>query len=124
MNETKMQTLVGRHLKKYYKKSAAFELKITKTNRFYLRNIAPHQWKNLKLAHSGLFYHKIPDLGLQNPFDCFTLYKVPAYVVILYYVPRKLKECFVIPVNKLAKVEAKSITAEEARQLAELIINI
>jgi len=66
------------------KESAAFELKSVKGSSCPFNAVQEHQVAALKRVEDGLLYHKIPDVGFQNPFDCFTLYKCPAYVVIRY----------------------------------------
>jgi hypothetical protein len=120
MNERDLQCLFRNWLKHNWKSSAAFELKICKTDRFNLKCIAEHQVNNLKMASHGLFTYKLPDLGLQNPFDCFTLFQVPAFVVIFFYKPRQPKKFYSIPIGHLVAFDAKSITEKEAEELASL----
>ena len=121
MKEKNLQILFGHWLKNNFKSSAAFELKICKTDRFNLKCIAPHQISNLRLANDGLFFYKLPDLGLQNPFDCFTLHCVEAHVVLFFYKPRRPKMFYMIPVvtiKGLIEYGKKSITEEDAKKLA------
>jgi hypothetical protein len=123
MKEKSLQILFGHWLKANWKQSAAFELKICKTNRFNLKCIAEHQLANLEVANNRLFFYKLPDLGLQNPFDCLTLFQVPAYVVIFFYKPRQTKKFCAIPIGHvIAYVGSgqKSITEKEAEELASL----
>ena len=121
MKEKNLQILFGHWLKNNFKSSAAFELKICKTDRFNLKCIAQHQISNLNLVHHGLFFYKLPDLGLQNPFDCFTLYREEAYVVIFFYKPRRPKVFYMIPVGVIQGLIndcIKSIDEETANKLA------
>lgn len=124
MNEANMQTMFSHWLKAKWKGNGAFELKICKENRFNLKKIEPHQLANLHQAKHGLFYFKIPDLGSQCPFDCFTLNRTEAYLVILFYEPRTPKVFYMIDIDKILKLiknGAKSITENEASILADCI---
>ena len=121
MKEKDLQCFFRNWLKANWKSSAAFELKICKTDRFNLKCIAEHQINNLKMASHGLFTYKLPDLGLQNPFDCFTLFQVPSFVVIFFYKPRQPKKFYLISIgviNILLKHKVKSINEENAKKLA------
>lgn len=121
MNESSFQTLFGHWLKANWKKSSAFELKIVKLSRFYFSKIESHQIQNLTQVSGGVFYHKIADLGNQNPFDCYTLYKVQAYIVVLFYKPRQPKVFYMININTIMEEALngkKSITEAEACALA------
>lgn len=77
--------------------SAAFELKRTLTDRFYIPDLQEHQVVALRQAYSGTLYHKIADdsIGVK-PFDCFVLQQSLAYVVIAF--GTRLTEFFVIPI--------------------------
>lgn len=124
MKESDMQTMFGKWLKANKDKhmSAAYELKIEKTNRFNLKKVAWHQVKNLQLSNDGFIYHKIPDMGIQNPYDCLTLYKVPSYVVIMFYKPHKTKTFSAININTfqgLLDDGYKSITEDDAKKFAD-----
>jgi penicillin-binding protein-related factor A (putative recombinase) len=124
MKEKNLQCLFRNWLKANWKSSAAFELKICKEDRFYLGKIAEHQLANLELANKGLFFWKLADLGLQNSFDCFTLYQVPAYVVIFFYKPWKPKRFFMIPITTIQTIinhGDKSINEEVAAKIAEVV---
>jgi penicillin-binding protein-related factor A (putative recombinase) len=123
MKEKDLQCLFRNWLKANWRQSAAFELKICKTDRFNLKCIAEHQLANLELANRGLFFWKLADLGLQNAFDCFTLSQVPAYVVIFFYKPRQPKKFYMIKIDTILIAKRKgykSITEKQAEYLAEL----
>lgn len=104
--------------------TCAEELKIVKCDRFYLNQIEPHQLVNLHNAKHGFFQFKIPDLGAQCPFDSFSLCNVPAYIVVLFYKPRQLKEFYIIDIdniNSCIEQGKKSLTKAECINLAEKI---
>jgi hypothetical protein len=108
---------------KFYhlKQTCAEELKVTTSDKFYLSEIANHQLLHLNNVNTGFFQFKIPDLGNQNPFDSFSLYKVPAFVGIMFYKPRQPKVFYMIPIVTIQGLLddcKKSITEEEAKKLA------
>jgi penicillin-binding protein-related factor A (putative recombinase) len=108
-------------LKANWQSSAAFELKICKTERFNLKCIAEHQLSNLKLVNEGLFFFKLADLGLQNPWDCFTLYKEEAYLVLFFYRPRQPKKFYMITIETIERIinnGDKSISEFVAEKIA------
>lgn len=122
MKEKDLQVGFRSWLKANWKKSSAFELKICKGKSFALSNIESHQVSNLRLVNNELFFWKIPDLGVQNPFDCFTLYKESAYVVIFYYQPRKPKNFYAINITAIIGLiddGKKSLTEEDANKYCE-----
>ena len=121
MKEKDLTCLFRNWLKANWKSSAAFELKICKTNSFNLKRIAEHQISNLNLVHHGLFFWKLADLGLQNAFDCFTLYREEANLVIFFYKPRRPKIFYMIPIGVIQGLiddGKKSITEQDAKKLA------
>jgi len=123
MKEKDLTCMFRNWLKANWHQSSAFELKICKEKSFNLKKIAEHQICNLNLVHNGLFFYKLPDLGLQNPFDCFTLYREEAYVIIFFYKPRQPKIFYMIPVviiQGLIDDGIKSIDEEKAKLLAAL----
>ena len=84
MKERNFQTQFGHWLKANFKESAAFELKSVKGSSCPFNAVQPHQIQALEHVKHGMLYHKIPDVGFQNPFDCFCLYNADAFVVIRY----------------------------------------
>lgn len=103
------------------KMTCAEELKITKTDKFYLSSIEDHQLLHLNTVNNGFFQFKIPDLGLQCPFDSFSMYQEPAFLVILWYKPRQPKIFYMIPIVTIQGLLddcKKSITEEMAAKLA------
>lgn len=118
------------------KKTGVFELKLCKGTSMAFDHVADHQIEALKAVSSdeGL-YHKISDSPVSwggqrftkpKPFDCFVLKNQPAYVVICWYVPRKKKAFYYIPVQKFIEkrnsVERKSITEEMSAEIAEEVL--
>jgi len=82
--EQKFNTYFNAWVKNVYKKTAAFECKQTTTDSLPFSAVQPHQVQALLCASEGVFVWKIPDAGYQNPFDCFSLVGVPAFVVVKY----------------------------------------
>jgi len=91
------------------KHSFAFELKLSKKKAFPLNSVKEHQVQGLLQAKKGM-YHKISDSpifpGMQTrftagkPFDCMWLKAVEAFVCICWYIPRKDKNLYLIPIEK------------------------
>lgn len=105
------------------KVTCAEELKITKTNVFYFNSIEPHQLLHLTTVKHDFFQYKIPDLGNQNPFDSFSMYKEPAYVGVLFYKPRKKKIFYLIDIDVMIGLidDCKvSLTEDEVRNYAAI----
>lgn len=131
MKEKDFQVKFGHWVKanwyKYYHlNSAAFELKITKTNRFAFSQIEDHQIKNLQQVTLGNFFYKISDQSMgQKPFDCFTIWGC-AYVVVLFYKPRKKSLFYIIDIRDIIKASKrlKSITEEEAKSISRLAVEL
>ena len=69
--------------------------------------------------HDRIIY-KIPDLGLQNPFDSLMLVKVPAYVVILFV---RRRTFVIIDIDKWlsAKGTDKSISYEKCCEIGKAV---
>jgi hypothetical protein len=97
--------------------SAAFELKRTETDRFYIPNLAKHQNDALTQAYEGSLYHKISDASYeQKPMDCFVLQQALAYVVIGF--GRSLTGFYLIPIwvwNEKVKGKTSVTQAEVSR---------
>jgi hypothetical protein len=113
--EAAMQTVFKHWLQaKWNNGSAAFELKRTLTDRFYIADLQEHQVVALRQAYKGTLYHKIADdsIGIK-PFDCFILQGALAFVVIGF--GARLTEFFVIPIWVWDEktVGKKSVTSTE-----------
>ena len=89
--------------------SEAHELKLCKDNSFAFDRVSDNQIDCLKKASTG-FYYKISDMAAQNgfaspkPFDDFYMTKSIGYVVICFYVPRKYKKVFKIPIDQFIQI--------------------
>lgn len=122
--ERNFQTDFNKWAKHLFKRTAVFELKISKTDVISFTDVKEHQVNALLAAKHANFVFKIPDGGWQNPFDCFSMCKVPAYVVIMFRAQTKnQKEFFLIDIDDWVKEKAtsarKSLTEARARQIAQ-----
>lgn len=107
-------------------KTTAFELKITKKDYINFKEVKPHQLRNLLLAKQKMIY-KIPDVGMdQKPFDSFIMCDALAYVVILFYQPRKPKQFAMIEVDAYKKEalssDRASLTLDRAREIGKIYL--
>ena len=115
---------------------SVFELKIEKGRSIRFDRVAEHQEKGLYDAISDGVYHKINDQPFisnnpdkmrftnKKPFDCFFVSMSSAFVVVLFYIPRKKKEMIFIPISKwlskkkeFSKVGRLSIKEAELREI-------
>jgi hypothetical protein len=122
--EAKANTVFMHWLKTVYKQTGAFELKQTTGNSIPFDAVAPHQIAALEAANHGVLAFKIPDGTFsQSPFDCFTLAKVPAYVVIKY---PKCFELIAIDTFTLENKRSKrrSLTSERAHAISTITIDL
>lgn len=126
MKENIFQTLFSRKNKTI----GVFELKLTKTGRLPFDRLATHQEQALLRAESteGVA-HKISDMSAdKKPFDCFRIANTPAYVVILFYTPRKPKILYFIRIKDFLALRArssmKSMTEGEAKLISEKTLEL
>lgn len=115
--EANFQTIFSHWLKSVHKQTGVFELKQTKTDSLPFSAVLPHQLQALENVRHGIFVFKIPDAGYQNPFDCFSLFQQPAFVVIKY--PKSF-EVISIDAFLLEKERSKrkSLTWDRAKQIS------
>ena len=115
-----------------------FELKLCKGKSLPFSALADHQETALLAASSpeGLF-HKITDQPIfagskvrftkPKPFDCFMLKNTNAYVVVMWWVPRKKKKAYYIRIQDWilasGKAGRKSITEDIARIYAVKVVD-
>lgn len=100
----------------------AYELKICKQKRFPFSRIEPHQITSLKRTKDACQRHKISDSAIGfKPYDGYQICYSPAYLIILWYTPRKAKCPIWIDIDDFlsfreneGKEPKKSITEEEA----------
>ena len=115
--------------------SGVFELKFCKGTSLPFSSLAEHQEKALLAATSkeGLF-HKITDAPFfkdahnkmrftrPKPFDAFFLANMDAYVVIMWWIPRKHKAVYYIKIQDWIEarncVDRKSLTEPAAIKYA------
>lgn len=126
MNEAQFQSMFTRHLRQYADESAAYELKISKTNRLPFSAVKEHQEVALLRAKHGTLVHKISDMGIgYKPFDCFTLCGSAAYVVVMFYKQKARRVCYLIDIDDWMSFKKthtrKSLTEQDARGLGKEI---
>ncbi len=121
MKEKDFQTTFNHWVKEVYRQTACFELKLCKTNALPFSTIAPHQIEALLNAKHGVLVYKIPDCGFQNPFDCYCLANVPAFVVIKYPDFFCLIDVGVF-VLEMKTSKRKSLTSERARLISFKVV--
>lgn len=87
MREKDFQIKFGNYIhEKWDNRSAAFELKVTKTDSILLSKFKQHQLMSLLAAKRRKLFYKIPDSEFSGfkPFDCFVLVNSEAYAVIKF----------------------------------------
>ena len=84
MKEKDFQSTFNKYLKAVHKATGAFELKLVKQGALPYSSVVPHQIEALLNAKHSTLVYKIPDVGYQNPFDCFSLSGIPAFVVVRF----------------------------------------
>jgi len=131
MKEKDFQTEFG----KRNKTVGVFELKFTKGKSLPFNALAEHQEKALLAASGEGLYHKISDFPIfskskarfnkPKPFDCFNIANMPAYVVVMFWVPRKKKMVYYITIHDWIEMrknaDRKSVTESMAVEYAEII---
>ena len=107
-----------------------FELKLCKGKSIRFDSVAEHQEAALLAVEGDGLYHKITDQPFlkdmnfqrRKPFDCFNLSGIPAYVVIMWWIPRKKKNVYYIPIKEWCLhrdlAGRKSITEDMAEGIA------
>ena len=116
--------------------AGVFELKLCKGTSLPFSSVAEHQEEALLAASwggKGLF-HKISDSPIfsghktrftrPKPFDCFFIRECPAYIVIMWWVPRKKKRAYYINIHEWMALKEntgrKSITEKMAEEHCSL----
>lgn len=124
MKEKDFQTLFGKRNTIH----GVFELKFTKGKSLPFNSLAEHQEKSLLKVTQGGLYHKISDFPIfsgsgvrfnrPKPFDCFFLTQTMAYVVVMWWIPRKKKNVYYIKIEDWietrSRASRKSITEDMA----------
>jgi hypothetical protein len=121
--EANFNTTFNHWIKEVYKKTGAFELKQTQGDSLPFSDVKAHQIAALEASKWGCLVYKIPDVGYQNPFDCFSLSNVPSYVVIYYQKHHFFclvdVETFVLESQRNSK---KSLSYSRAKDIAQTVI--
>lgn len=84
--EALFQTQFNSFLRNEFKQTGVFELKHTRgKDSLPFSEVKEHQLNALRACKHGTFAFKISDIGMVfNPFDCFSMHHVPAFVVIKF----------------------------------------
>lgn len=107
--------------------SGVFELKLVKGKNLAHSKVEPHQINALLSANGDGLSYKISDMSMdKKPFDCFRISNYPAYIVVVYYVPRKPKIAYYVPIKSfLENVKPKgSLSEEMALELSNYVITL
>jgi hypothetical protein len=111
-----------------------FELKLVKGKSLPFNALAEHQEKALLAVAGEGLYHKISDFPVfannkmrfnrPKPFDAFFLSQTMAYVVVVFYKPRKKKNVYYIKIEDWIymreRANRKSVTEEMALKSATI----
>jgi hypothetical protein len=122
--EAKATTVFMHWLKNVYKQTGCFELKQTTGSSLPFSDVKDHQIAALEAANHNVLAFKIPDgTFTQSPFDCFSMAKVPAYVVIKY--PKSFElisiDTFVL---ERSRSKRKSLTYDRAKAISTISIDL
>lgn len=125
MKERDLQALFGRKNNIH----GVFELKIVKGEYMPFNAVLPHQVNGLLNANGTGLYHKLSDSSYEKkPFDSFYLADTPAYVVPVWYVPRKRKTAYFIAIDTFCQMKdsagRKSLTEEMAQVCADHVMEL
>lgn len=127
MQERQLTTEFAKYLKEHPRQDTeTYEIKMVKAGSFRLSSVQPHQIEGL-LASLGGLGHKISDspiyAGSKNrftfkkPFDYVMIIARRAYLVPIFYKPRRYKKVFLIPVKEFIKFEGKSIKMSRLEEM-------
>ncbi len=134
MTEANIQTLFSKYMNNMLPcGTCAYELKLVKGKSKPFDCVAEHQIKALLSVEVGRFYYKIPDTAAisgytsPKPFDCMTM-AGKAYVVPVFYIPRKRKTAYLIKVadwiGMQENADRKSFTEDMCLIAAEEVIEL
>lgn len=119
LTEAQLTTMAKHAIEKLHPlETVVYEFKMVKAKRFNFKVVADHQILGLQTALKGL-WNKLPDMfavngkSPQKPFDVVWIMASRAYVCPIFYVPRKKKTMYLIPISKFVKLEGKSATEED-----------
>jgi len=123
-SEADFQTAFTKWLKNRFKKTAVFELKFCRGVSLPFSAVMDHQLLALQHASTSSLAYKISDGTLgQKPFDCFSVFRVPAYIVVRFEKPRCKKFYMITVGNWLHHIETsqrRSLTENWAEKIGEV----
>ena len=98
-----------------------FELKISHGNTVAFSKFEFQQLPSLFKCYSEGLYHKESDFGgiSLKPADCWFMHG-PAYVVIIFNIPKNQKEFYIIHIKEVMRIKnsgAKSITKKDCEKM-------
>jgi hypothetical protein len=107
-------------------KTETYELKLVnleKTKSFAFNRVAEHQILGLQTSLEGLWLKIADTTSLsgftnQKPFDVIWIKSYEAYVIVVFYMPRKFKKAVLIPINDFVKL--KEVFPRKSIKLNEL----
>jgi len=129
-NEKQFQSAFSKFIREAHQygdhmESSAFELKIKKKGKRlnFNHDFQPQQLSKLLQAKHGCVYKKLSDADpSMKPYDASQICYAKAFVVVMWYEPRKLKEMIWIDIDNLmlwrqTNGDPKSINENEARSI-------
>lgn len=128
MKESDIQSLFTKYVRDNHRTTAAWELKLKKNGEAlsFAGDFQPQQLPSLLKAKHGCVYRKLSDIdpGLK-PFDAMQVCQSPAYVVVVWYVPREEKVAYWIDIDQFMtearESKRKSLTRARASEIASKI---
>ena len=105
--EAKFQTKFNSWLRNYHKMTGAYELKVSKSNKFYFKQLKEHQEAWLLTVSTKTAVYKISDESSgYKPFDCFSLHRAKAYVVVYFTMSNFF---YLIPIKEYLKKKEEKL---------------
>lgn len=120
--ESQSQILFNQYLREK-KMPGFFELKVAKGGTFNFNDLKDHQYEGLQAANrNGLVWKLSDDDRRQKPCDTLSIPPLPAFLVIQF-----VDDFYLIHIDNVVKLKLSghnSITKEEARNFAEIVVHI
>ena len=114
MKESHFQTEFGKRNRIH----GVFELKFCKGKSIPFNSLAEHQEKALLAVSKDGLFHKISDFPVfansgvrfnhPKPFDCFYLSQTMAYVVVMFWIPRRKKNVYYVKIQDWLQMREKA----------------
>jgi len=123
MLEDQFQTRFNAWLKHVWKRTGAFELKVSPVDYLSFSAVKDHQEAALYNAHNGTCVYKLPDdTAGYKPFDAFSLAGVEAWVAVMFRCRDRGRKVFYMIaiddwIKQRNKSARKSLTEEIARKI-------